>query len=301
VSTVETAPAVAGAAPRGGGRRRAPRSLLLLIPVVAFVAVFFGYPLAHVAGLSVSDFIAPQKAGLDNYSWFFGTDVNVRILVRTLTTAGLVTLICLLAGYPFAYLMTVVGTRWRIVLLAVVLVPFWTSLMVRNYAWLILLQDGGVVNDALEWIGLGRTDLIGNVKGVVIGMSQVLLPFMVLPLYASLSAIDRRFLLAAEGLGAHPALAFARVYLPLSLPGVLAGTLMVFVLSLGFYITPALLGSPQNSLLSQHIVTQINSLLAWGRGGAMAIVLLAVTLVLLAVAARVTARTRTTVETGGDA
>jgi putative spermidine/putrescine transport system permease protein len=181
----------------------------------------------------------------------------------------------------------------------VVLVPFWTSLMVRNYAWLVLLQDGGVVNDWLEWVGIGRLSLIGNVTGVVIGMSQVLLPFMVLPLYASLSTLDRRLLLAAEGLGAHPALAFARVYLPLSLPGALAGALMVFVLSLGFYITPALLGSPQNSLLSQHIVSQVNSLLAWGRGGAMAIVLLAVTFVLLAVAGRVTARTRASVELGG--
>jgi putative spermidine/putrescine transport system permease protein len=182
---------------------------------------------------------------------------------------------------------------------AAVLTPFWTSLLVRNYAWLVLLQDKGVINDMLAAVGIGRISLIGTIWGVLMGMSQILLPFMVLPLYVSISAIDRRLFMAAQGLGAPPALAFARVYIPLSLPGVLAGSLMVFVLSLGFYVTPALLGSPQNSLLSQHMVTQVSALLAWGRAGAMAMVLLVVTAVLLGLAAWVTARARYRVEPGG--
>jgi putative spermidine/putrescine transport system permease protein len=171
--------------------------------------------------------------------------------------------------------------------LAVVLLPFWTSLMVRTYAWIILLQDTGVINDALARLGFGRLSLIRNTTGVTIGMAQILLPFMVLPLYATMQGIDRRLLQAAESLGARPATAFLRVYVPLSMPGVVAGVTLVFILALGFYITPVLLGSPQNALLSQLIVQQISQLLDFGLGGAMAAILFVVTLVLLAVLGRV--------------
>jgi putative spermidine/putrescine transport system permease protein len=170
-------------------------------------------------------------------------------------------------------------------MLALALVPFWTSLMVRNYAWIVLLQPNGPINDTLDAAGAGRVELLGTLRGVVIGMSQVLLPFVVLPMYARLRNIDRRLLVAAESLGAPSWRAFARVYLPLAAPGVLAGALLAFVLALGFYITPTLLGSSQQTLISPLIVAQITSLLDWGRAGAMGAILLVSTLVLLGLAA----------------
>ena len=264
-------------------RLRVNRWALLVLPALVLIAAFYVWPVAKILGRSVTDFSPPEAGGLDNYRWFFDSPVNVKVLERTFVTAGIVTGVCLLLGYPYAYLLTLVGRRARLVLLAVVLVPFWTSLMVRNYAWIVLLQPNGPVNSVLDALGLGRTNLLGTRTAVTIGMSQVLLPFVVLPLYARLRTIDRRLLTAAESLGAPPWKALLRVYLPLSLSGVVAAALLAFVLALGFYITPALLGSPQEAMLSQLLVTQVNQLLAWGHGGAMAAVLLGATLLLLGV------------------
>lgn len=272
--------------------RRLDRWGLLVLPLLVLLALVFAYPLAEIFKRTFTDFLPPQTSGLDNYTWFFETDVNLTVLRRTFFTALLVTALCLVLGYPYAYLMTTVRRGWRLVLLGAVLLPFWTSLMVRNYAWIILLQDSGVVNTILDKLGFPRFELIGNQRGVTIGMTQILLPFMVLPLYATLRGIDRTLLRAAQGLGAHPTVAFIRIFIPLSLPGVLAGCLLVLVLSLGFYVTPALLGSPENALLSQLVVTQVNLLLAWGRAGVMALVLLLLTLILLLGAAKLASHSR---------
>ncbi|MFD4972288.1 ABC transporter permease [Streptomyces sp. NPDC058424] len=268
------------ASPATGGRPRkgaGGRWGWLLLPALVLLAVLFLVPLGLMAWRSVSE----PEPGAGNYSWFFTSDVALATLVRTLAVGAVVTLVTLVLSYPYAYLMTVVGARARIWLTLLVLLPFWTSLMVRTFAWVVLLQDSGVVNQVLGTVGLGPLQLIRTPAGVVIGMSQVLMPFMVLPLYAVMSGIDRRLLDAAQGMGARPATAFLRVFVPLSLPGVGAGALTVFITSLGFYVTPALLGSPDQALISQQIFTQVNGLLAWGRGGAMGVVLLAVTLVLL--------------------
>ncbi|MFE7231847.1 ABC transporter permease [Streptomyces sp. NPDC002405] len=268
------------ASPATGGRPRkgaGGRWGWLLLPALVLLAVLFLVPLGLMAWRSVSE----PTPGAGNYSWFFTSDVALATLVRTLAVGAVVTLVTLVLSYPYAYLMTVVGARARIWLTLLVLLPFWTSLMVRTFAWVVLLQDSGVVNQILGTVGLGPLQLIRTNAGVVIGMSQVLMPFMVLPLYAVMSGIDRRLLDAAQGMGARPATAFLRVFVPLSLPGVGAGALTVFITSLGFYVTPALLGSPDQALISQQIFTQVNGLLAWGRGGAMGVVLLAVTLVLL--------------------
>jgi putative spermidine/putrescine transport system permease protein len=276
-------------APRGArasgrlGGLRANRWALLVIPALALILVAFAYPVFDILRRSFTE----PVSGFGNYQQFFDAPAYVKILRRTFFTAAIVTVVCLLLGYPYAYLMTVVRPRWRIVLLAVVLVPFWTSLMVRTYAWMVLLQDTGFINNVLASLGIGRLSLIRNTLGVTIGMAQILLPFMVLPLYATMQGIDRRLLHAAEGLGAPPRTAFLKVYVPLSMPGVTAGVTLVFILSLGFYITPALLGSPQNALLSQLIVTQISQLLNFGMGGAMAAILLAVTAVVFVVFSRV--------------
>ncbi|HTT94245.1 MAG TPA: ABC transporter permease [Solirubrobacterales bacterium] len=278
---------------RGGSALRG-RYELLGIPALVLVLVLFVYPLVTMLGKSFDDFLVTEQGHgvFANYQWFFGQHVNVLVLQRTLVTALAVTAICLAVSYPFAYLMTLVGERTRLVMTGAVLLSFWTSLMVRNYAWLILLQDNGVVNRILGSLGLPRLHVIGTAAGAAIGMCQILLPFMILPLYANLRGIDRRLLQAAQSLGARPAVAWWLVYAPLSVPGVVAGSLLVFVMTLGFYITPAILGSPTNAMFSQLIVTQVQTLLAFGRGGAMAAVLLVATLLLLGCAALVTRRAR---------
>lgn len=268
-------------APPPGRTRRGLRNGSLFLPAAVLLAAFFVAPLAVMVIRAFTD----PETGFQNFTWFFGDAVQVDVLVRTFTTALIVTLVCALLAYPYAYLMTVVGPFGLAVLTLLVLVPFWTSLMVRTFAWVILLQDSGVVNDVLGVFGLGPVQLIRTTTGVVIGMSQILLPFMVMPLYAVMRGIDRRLLQASSGLGAKPLTTFVKVWLPLSLPGLGAGALMVFISSLGFYVTPALLGSPDNALVSQQIYTQVNGLLEWGRGGAMGVIVLVMTLVLLAVSA----------------
>ncbi|MPZ24830.1 MAG: ABC transporter permease subunit [Dehalococcoidia bacterium] len=272
----------------GAGLRRLPRDRWILVALIplAFVAIFFAYPVVEMLRRSFTDFLTPAESGFSNYEWFLGSSVQLEILRRTFTSALLVTGICLVLGYPYAYLMTLVGWRWRVIMMAAVLMPFWTSVIVRNYSWIILLQDNGPVVSALEDLGLGSVRLLGTTTAVVIGMTQIMLPFMILPLYSVLSRIDRSLLLAAQSLGANPRVAFVRVYVPLSVPGIMAGSTIVFILALGFYFAPVLLGSPQNSLLSQQIVEQVSTLLAFGRGGAMALVLLILTLLLLGLGAR---------------
>ncbi|MEU6715375.1 ABC transporter permease [Nonomuraea sp. NPDC046802] len=267
-------------APSAATRQAEPerRPALLVLPALIALAVFFLYPLISMV---ISAFTDPTP-GVANFTWFFGEAQNLRVLGRTFTTALWVTVIALALSYPYAYAMTIAGPRARAVLTLLVLVPFWTSLMVRTFAWVILLQDTGVVNDALGLVGLGPFNLIRTQTGVVIGMVQLLMPFMVLPLYAVMSGIDRRLITAAGSLGARPVKAFFTVYVPLSLPGVSAGCLTVFISALGFYVTPALLGSPTDALLSQQIFTQVNGLLKWGRGGAMGVVLLGLTLTMIA-------------------
>jgi putative spermidine/putrescine transport system permease protein len=264
-----------------GLARRHGWFLIILLPL-AVVGVVFAYPVFEIFKGSFTEFVLPGDHGLANYSWFFGDAAQKTILVRTFTTSIFVTAITLAIGYPYAYLMTIVRPRWRLVLLALVLLPFWTSLIVRTYAWIILMQDNGPVLNFLGDLGI-HTQLLYTTTGVTIGMTQLMLPFMVLPLYSALAVIDRNLLLAGESLGASPRRAFARIYLPLSVPGIIAGCSVVFILSLGFYFTPALLGSPRQSLISQQIVIQIQKLLEFGRAGAMALILLVITLIILGI------------------
>lgn len=270
--------AVAGRPSQG---RSGTRTRWLLTPALVVLAVMFVYPI----GLMIWRSVAEPHLGPQNYEWFFTSRVALDVLQRTFVTALVVTAVTLVLSYPYAYLMTLVGPRGRALLALLVLLPFWTSLMVRTFAWVVLLQDSGLVNDVLRATGIGPVQLIRTPTGVMIGMAQVLMPFMVLPLFAVMNGVDRRLLSAAQSLGAHPLVAYLRVYVPLSLPGITAGSLTVFITALGFYVTPTLLGSPDDALISQQIFTQINGLLAWGRGGAMAVVLLVITLLLLGSAA----------------
>ncbi|HEX5598357.1 MAG TPA: ABC transporter permease [Micromonosporaceae bacterium] len=256
----------------------------LTLPMAAYLLVVLILPLVIVLARSFTD----PEVGLGNYRAMTESPVYLNVLVNTFVTAITVTAITLLIGFPYAYLMTLVPNFWRNVLLVVVLVPFWTSLLVRSFALVLLLRDTGVVNETLQAVGLidAPIPLVRNFSGVLIGMVQVLLPFMVLPLYATMRGIDRRLLAAAEGLGARPSFAFWRIFVPLSAPGVIAGALLVFIQSLGFYITPTLLGGPKNVMLGELIVQQVSSVLRWGFAAALAVVLLVTTLVLLAIASR---------------
>jgi putative spermidine/putrescine transport system permease protein len=265
---------------------RADRWSLLAIPAVVFLVAFFLVPLAAMSVRSVTD---PAGAGLSNYEQFFGEAAYIRVLTNTFWIAVLATVSCLIVGYPFAYLMTIVPGRLAGLLLIAVLLPFWSSLLVRTFAWQVLLRDTGIINRFLLDLGLitEPLTLIRTTGGVIIGMSHILLPFMVLPLYAVMARIDPEYGRAAANLGASPSAAFLRVFLPLSLPGVLAGCLLVFILALGFYITPALLGGLRDQMISQLIVQQIQQRLDWGFGTAMSVLLVAITLVILFVASRV--------------
>ena len=264
---------------------RVNRWALLALPATAYLVLFFVLPLLDMSTRSVTE---PPDVGLSNYTRFFEEDANLRVLTNTFWIAILTTLVCLLVGFPFAYLMTVVPGRIAALLLIAVLLPFWSSTLVRTFAWQVILRDTGVINTFLVDLGVASEPLplIRTTTGVILGMSHILLPFMVLPIWAVLRRIDPEFSRAAANLGASPATAFRRVVLPLSLPGVIAGCLLVFVLALGFYITPALLGGPRDQMISQLIVEQVTRSLDWGFAAAMSVLLMALTLAILFVVSR---------------
>ncbi|AUI64313.1 ABC transporter permease [Amycolatopsis sp. BJA-103] len=276
--------------------RRPASAAWLLFPAAAVVLVFFFYPLAAILWRSFTE----PDFGVGNYLAVLGDEVQIRVLLRTLRTALIITVATLIVAYPYAYAMTLVGRRARTVLTLLVLMPFWTSVMARNFAWYVLEQRGGVIEKVLASIGFDGVVLLGSVAGVTVAMVQVMLPFMVLPLHSSMTGIDRSLLHAAGSLGASRPVAFLRVYVPLSMPGVLAGVSVVFIMSLGFYITPALLGTPQQALAAQVIGTQVNDLLDFAGAGALGAILLVVTLVVLAVLSRVAAPLGTSAAGGAD-
>lgn len=261
-------------------RTRVPH-WLLLVPALALLAVILLLPL----GQSLIRSLGSPDWTLEHYTRLFTDGVTLTVLARTAVTAAVVTVIAFLLGYPYAYLMTRVGPRVRGILLVIVLIPFWTSVMARNFAWIVILQRGGPVDSFFGLFG-AEAVLYGTVAGVTIAMSQVLLPFMVLPLFSALSGIDRRLLLAARGLGSHPLAAFWKIYWPLSRGGVVSGLILVFTLSLGFYVTPALLGSPQQSLVAQLLGQRTTQLLDFAGASALGVLVLVVTLVLVAWANR---------------
>jgi putative spermidine/putrescine transport system permease protein len=217
-----------------------------------------------------------------------GERLYLQLIGRTLNIALSVTAICLVMGFPVALLLAHVSGTLRNVLLILVLLPFWTSLLVRTAAWMVVLQNEGIVNTALVSLGLINEPvrLIYNRIGVLIVMSQVLLPFMILPLYAVMSAISPSHMRAALSLGGRPWFAFRRVYLPQTLPGVAAGTLLVFMLSIGYYITPALVGGNGDQMLSYFIAFYANETINWGLAAALGTVLMVIVLVLFAIYSR---------------
>lgn len=223
-----------------------------------------------------------------------GVSANRTTLVRTLVMAGIVTLCCIALGLPYA-MVAASTTGWkRQLLLGAVLLPLWTSLLVRTAAWYIILQDNGLINLTLQTLGLasGPIPLIFNRLGVVIAMTHVLLPFMVLPIFSVLIGIPRNLMPAAASLGAPPIQAFLRVLLPLSMRGVVSGALLVFMSALGYYITPALIGGAKDQMISSVIAYYATGAANWGMAGALGIVLLLSTILLYVIYLRLSSEER---------
>lgn len=243
---------------------------ILVVPVMVIVIVAFVFPTLLVLLRSITE----PEVGLQNFQWLVTSETAVDVIIRTFRLAGLATLLTALIAYPYAYMMATAPPKIRASMTLIVLLPFWSSMMVRTFAWIIILQNNGVLNTMLSAIGLPTIQLLGTQTAVLIGMVQVLMPFMVLPMVSVMRSIDMRIPLAAQTFGAHPVKAFFTVYLPMSLPGVLSGALIVFILSLGFYVVPALLGSPRQQILPNALFNQIRDLNNWGNGGALAVALL---------------------------
>ena len=243
--------------------------LVGLVPLI-FLGIFFLLPVFRLLVLSVEGgtFVHFEKA--------FSTGLYINVFLDTIEIAAIVTVVSLALAYPVAYALSTASSRWLLIGFIFLMLPFWTSILVRTYAWMILLGRNGLINQALLGVGLVEQPiaLLYNTTGVLIGMVHVLLPYMVLPIYSAMLRVDPDLLRAAEGLGASGPQVFRRVYLPLTLPGVIAGTSLVFILSLGFYITPALLGGGRVIMIAVLIEQQVRQFLEWGFAAALSILLL---------------------------
>jgi len=261
-------------------RRRSTGAWLLLGPSCLALILLFVVPIAYVLLLSVSD----PRLTLAHYQRIFTVPLYTRVLVNTFLTSLVVTTCCLLLGYPVAYVMARRGGWVSRLLLTIVAMSFWTGFLVRTYAWLVILGSKGPVVAGYQALGLGKApQILFTTFSSTLGMTHILLPYMILALFAIMKKIDPSHLKAAASLGARPAAAFREVFLPLSLPGVVNGSLLVFVSCLGFFVTPVLLGTPRDMMISQLINQQIDELLAWGFASAVAVVLLAATGLVVAV------------------
>jgi ABC-type spermidine/putrescine transport system permease subunit I len=267
-----------------GGYHAAERSERLLLTTLAWpgLALIGTVALAPIAWLFWMSFQGKSGFTLEHYERLLDENY-VLTLKTTFELSFLVTAISIALGYPLAYLITQVRPRLAALLMLLVLFPVWTSLLVRCYAWLVLLQRRGVVNSWLQDLGIidAPLRLMHNFTGTTIGMLHIMLPFMVLPLYASMRSIDRDYMRAAANLGASPVRAFWQVFVPLSLPGLFAGIIIVFVLCLGFYVTPALLGGGRVYMWSMQIERNVTYHADWGAASALGVVLLVITLGIL--------------------
>jgi ABC-type spermidine/putrescine transport system permease subunit I len=257
-------------------RVRQGQFLLLLLPA-GFLLVLFIVSLGAIANLSVN---GPQGLTLEHYARFLSTPVYAYVLYKTVRTATAVTFVTLILAYPLSYLMSCVGPRTARVLTIAVVLPFFTSVMVRTFAWIVILGRRGFVNEYLGWLGVIDVplNLLYNPSAVLLGMTYVMLPYMILTLHSVMRGIDHNLLRAAQNLGAGSVETFWRVVLPLTLPGIMSGSLLVFLLSLGFFITPALMGGPADLLVATVVQREIELTMNWGFGCAMAMTLLAITL-----------------------
>ena len=258
----------------------------LVMPALLLIVITMLLPVCWLFYLSVlSD---AGAFSLEHYQRMWVHPSYGRTFWTTFQVSLQTTAICILLGYPLAYFLSEIPKRAANLCMIAVLLPLWTSLLVRTYAWLVLLQRRGLVN---SWgIELGLWDeplaLVHNLAGTLIGMVHVMLPFLVLPLYSAMRAIDRNYLRAAANLGASPLRSFWLVFFPLAMPGLVTGALIVFILCLGFYVTPAVLGGGKVIMVSSRIANDIEIFFNWGAASALGVVLLVLTVVLILAAGR---------------
>jgi putative spermidine/putrescine transport system permease protein len=250
--------------------------IVVLLPAALFLLVFFAYPLLDIFRRSVYH----DGFTLRFYQRIAEEPAYWTVFLMTIEIAALVTLVCLVLGYPLAYFLNNVSPRTRQVVMMLIIFQFFTSVVVRTFAWMALLGRNGMVSQFLQWVGIIDVPLkfLYTKTAVVVGMTYILLPFMVLTIYSVMSGIDRGLVRAAYSLGATKSYAFVRIFLPLSLAGVAAGTLLVFIMSLGFFITPALLGGPSDVMIGMLVGREVEVTNDWSFASALAIVLLALTM-----------------------
>jgi len=258
----------------------------LVAPALLLILVTMLLPVGWLFYLSILSDTGAYS--LEHYQRMWEQPSYGRTFLATFQVSALTTAICILLGYPLSYFLSELPKRAANLCMIAVLLPLWTSLLVRTYAWLVLLQRRGLINN---WgIELGLWDeplaLVHNMTGTLIGTVHVMLPFLVLPLYSAMRAIDRNYLRAAANLGASPLRSFWLVFFPLAMPGLAAGALIVFVLCLGFYVTPAVLGGGKVIMVSSRIANDIEIFFNWGAASALGVVLLVLTIALVWVATR---------------
>ena len=262
-------------------RRESLTFLGLSMPAVLVVLIVVFLPVFWLSSLSFYN--AAGDLSTENYARIFESALYRRTFVITFQISISVTVICVILGYPLCYWLNKVPDRTAAILMIFVLVPFWTSILVRTYAWLVLLQRKGIINSSLMSLGIIEEplQLAHNLTGSIIGMVHVMLPFLILPLYATMRSIDTDLVRAAVSLGSSPRGAFWRVFVPMSLPGLFAGIVLVFIMSLGFFVTPALLGGGRVQMLAQRIESTITVYSNWGAASALGVVLLLLALAMI--------------------
>lgn len=281
---MSVSPATLAASPPAAVGQAEPSGFAYVVPALLLVLGFFVLPVAALLLRSVTE----PSLGLQNYAELFGSTTYLRIFLNTFLVSGLVTAIAVVVGFPVAWMLAIMPRRWSRIVFAILILSMWTNLLARTYAWMVLLQRTGVINKMLMSLGVisEPLPLVNNLVGVTIGMTYIMLPFVILPLTGILRAIDPAILQAAALCGATRAQALRMVLLPLALPGILSGALMVFVMSLGYFVTPALLGGTANMMLAELITQFVQSLVNWGMGAAAAFALLVITLSLYALQLR---------------
>ena len=273
------------AAPRRGGDQLRRFYWLLVTPAVLMMVGLYFFPLAKVLWISVTE----PVPGFGNYAKLLTSESVHKVLIVTARICVITTAVTLVLGYVLSYAMVQAKGAWLRGLTFFVLLPLWISVLVRAFSWVALLRSNGVINQALLSAGVISEPLVllRNELGVIIGMVHYMVPFAVLPLYSNMRGIDLRLIAAARLLGASPWRAFRRIFLPLSLPGVVASGVLVFIFSMGFYVTPALLGGGRVFMIAEYIGVQITQTVNWGLGTMLATLLLVCILAIMAALGRI--------------
>ena len=276
-----TVPVLKGQYAGAGWRGGSMAGIGATMPALALVLLFFVLP---VLALLLRSILEPVP-GLQNYAEVFGSTTYLKVFSNTFLVAGIVTAVTLFLAFPVSWFLAIAPRRWSTLLFGIIVLSMWTNLLARTYAWMVLLQRTGIINHTMMQLGLisQPLPLVNNLIGVTIGMTYIMLPFMILPLHATIRTLDPAVFQAASLCGASRLQVFIAIFLPLVASGVAAGVLMVFVMSLGYFVTPSLLGGTSNMMLAELIAQLVQSLLNWGLAGAAAVVLLVVTLAIYAV------------------